>query len=380
MTFLQLAIKSALRKPIRTALLIVCIATSFLIYGLTASFVNGSQSAAGSSEDILGVMNAAGMGNPMPISYLARIEAEDGVAAAAYTSRLRGYVETERNALTLSVSQPHALAAINGEELGLTEDLIRLLLRSRKNVLIGQALAEAQGWTVGQTITFTLFEPLGFGGGRELQLTIAGIFVGKQATTDTYFILGQYDYVNALRQRNKDTADVFLVRPAEDTRPAELAVRLDQLFMNSSAPTRTQSEKQFLQAFLRQYADASLIVRLVVGASFVTLMMIVVNTMVLAVRERFFEIGVLKTLGFSHLRITLLIMGETLFIFLAGGAAGMALSLLAVQLIGAELGLVLSPDILLRSLTIVLGLAVIAGFLPTFLAVRIPVVAAFRTR
>ena len=380
MTFLQLAIKNALRKPIRTLLLIVCIAITFLIYGLTASFVNGSQSAAGSSADILGVMNAAGMGNPMPSSYLTRIQAEPGVAAAAYTTRLRGYVDTVRNAVTLSVAQPRDLAAVNGEDLGLTEDRIALLMQARQNVLIGRALADARGWGVGQTINFTAKEPLGADGNRDLHLTIAGIFEGKTASTDTFFLLGQYDYVNALRSRNKDTADVFVVRPAAGIGPADLAVRLDQLFSNSSAPTRTQSEKQFLQAFLRQYADVGLIVRLVVGASFITLMMIVINTMVLAVRERFFEIGVLKTLGFSQTRIMLLIMGETFVIFLVGGAVGMGLSLLATQVVGAELGLILSPEILLRSLALVIGLALIAGVFPTLKAVRLPVVAAFRTR
>jgi putative ABC transport system permease protein len=380
MTFLHLAIKNALRKPIRTLLLIVCIATTFLIYGLTSSFENGSQSAAGSSEDILGVMNAVGMGNPMPVSYLSRIEAEKGVGAAAYSSRLRGHVENERNVVTLSVSQPHELAAVSGEELGLTEDLIDLMLQARENVLIGKALADAQGWEVGQTISFVPQEPIGAEGARGLKLTIVGIFSGKGPGTDTYFLLGQYDYVNALRSRNKDTADVFVVRPDDTTSPAELAVRLDQLFSNSSAPTRTQSEKQFLQAFLRQYADVGLIVQLVVGASFVTLMMIVINTMILAVRERFFEIGVLKTLGFSQLRIMVLIMSESFFIFLVGGAVGMGLSLPASRLAGAELGLVLSPMIVLHGLAITLGLAVAAGVLPTLKAMRIPVVAAFRTR
>ncbi len=380
MTFLGLAIKNAWRKPLRTLLLIVCVATAFLIYGLTASFEQGSQSAAGSSEDILGVMNAAGMGNPMPTSYLSRIETAEGVGAAAYTVRMRGHVGNERNAVTLSLSQPQALATVNGEELGLTDELIDRWTRARDTVLVGQGLAEAQGWAVGQTISFVNAEPLGADGSRTLPLTIAGIFPGKGPGTDTYFMLGQYDYVNGLRSRNKDTADVFVVRPAPGTAAAALAVRLDQLFSNSSAPTHTQSEKQFLQAFLRQYADVGLIVRLVVGASFITLMMIVINTMVLAVRERFFEIGVLKTLGFSQARIMVLIMGETLFVFLAGGAAGLALSFLATRLTGAGLGLVLSPSILLRGLAIMLGLAIVAGLLPTLKAIRIPVVAAFRTR
>lgn len=67
-------------------------------------------------------------------------------------------------------------------------------------------------------------------------------------------------------------------------------------------------------------------------------------------------------------------------IFLVGGAVGMGLSLLATQVVGPELGLILSPEILLRSLVLGIGLALIAGVFPTLKAMRIPVVAAFRTR
>ena len=62
MTFFKFAVKSAWRKPVRTILLIVCISTTFVIYGLTSSFVNGSQTAAGARGDLLGVFNAAGLG------------------------------------------------------------------------------------------------------------------------------------------------------------------------------------------------------------------------------------------------------------------------------------------------------------------------------
>lgn len=380
MTFTQLAIKSAWRKPVRTILMIICIATTFLIYGLTASFVNGSQSSAGSSDDILGVVNAAGIGQPMPKALISRIKAEKDVAAVAYSSRLRGFVETERNTVTLSVTQPDLLMAVSGEDLGLNAELLASLSQSRENVLIGSALAQAKGWEVGQSINFTSLAPIGANGDRNIALRISGIFEGGSAQTDTFFLLGQYDYVNALRTRNKDTADVFVVRPAEGVQTAELAARLDLLFSNSNTPTQTQSEKQFFEAFLRQYADVGLIVQLVVAASFVTLLMIVVNTMVLAVRERYFEIGVLKTLGFSRKKIMTLIMSETLFIFLVGGLIGLGLAFLATRFGGASMGLVLSADVLLKSVAIIVGLALIAGVLPTLNAIRIPVVAAFRTR
>ncbi len=92
---------------------------------------------------------------------------------------------------------------------------------------------------------------------------------------------------------------------------------------------------------IRQIADFGLIVTLVTAAAFVTILMIVANTMAFAVRERTFEIGVLKVLGFSASHVVGLVLGETLFVFLTGGLAGLALAEAAALLAGADLGLAL---------------------------------------
>ena len=380
MTFFRLARKNAWRKPIRTLLLMVCVAVAFLIYGLTASFLAGSQGSAGASDDILGVMSAAGRTQPLPLASMARITADPGVAAVAYTARLRGFVDVEKNVVAVSATDPHALLSVNGKELGLTPELVDAIGEARDRVLVGRALAEAQGWAIGQRVTVTAFQTVREDGSRDWRFEIAGIFEGKNASTDTYFMIARYDYVNAARARQKDTADAFVVRPRDGVSPGELAARIDAQFANSAAPTRTQSEKQFLDAFLRQYADVGLIVDLVIGASFVTLLLIVVNTMVFAVRERTFEIGVLKTLGFSRQRILLLVLGETLFIFGAGGTIGLALARLATEAAGPALGLVFSAVVLAKAVALIFGLGLVTGALPAVNAMRIPIIAAFRTR
>ena len=380
MTFLDLVRKSAWRKPTRTVLLMVSVATAFLIYGLTTSFVDGSQGASAASEDILGVMSAAGRTQPLPISYLNRIAAEPEIAAVGYMSRMRGFSTVEKNIVAVSAADPQRLLNSNGKELGLTPDLIGALGKDRSQVLVGRALAEAQAWTVGQRITVTSFDTAKQDGGRDWSFEIAGIFDGENASTDTYFVVAQYDYVNTLRARNKDTVDAFIVRPQPGTQTGELAAKIDQLFANSAAPTQTKSEKQFLEAFLRQYADIGLIVNMVVGAAFVTLLMIVGNTMVFAVRERTFEIGVLKTLGFSGPWIMALILGETLFIFLVGATVGLILALLATVVMGPAIGLVFSNAIFARALAMVTLLALATGAVPALNALRIPIISAFRTR
>ncbi|NVP58479.1 ABC transporter permease [Mycoplana rhizolycopersici] len=380
MTFLDLARKNAWRMPLRTVLLMVSIAVAFLIYGLTASFINGAQGAAGASDDLLGVTSAGGRTQPLPMAAKSRIAADPGVAVVGYVKRLRGFVDVERNVVAISAADPDLLMTVNGKELGLTPALVGAIGQSHDKVLVGRALAEAQGWTVGQRVTVTAFDTPREDGGRDWRFEIAGIFEGESAATDSYFMIARYGYVNAARARAKDTVDAFVVRPRAGVSPGELAARIDTLFANSATPTRTQSEKQFLEAFLRQYADIELIVNLVVGAAFVTLLMIVVNIMVFAVRERTFEIGLLKTLGFSRLRILALILGETLFVFAVGGGIGLALAKLATVAAGPVLGLVFSAAVLAKAIAIITVLGLASGALPAFNAMRTPIIKAFRTR
>ncbi|MGB5870875.1 MAG: ABC transporter permease, partial [Albidovulum sp.] len=146
MTFFKLARKNTWRKPLRTVLLMVCVATAFLIYGLMASFVAGSQGSSAASEDILGVTSVAGQSQPLPLAYLGRIASQTDVEAVSYMARLRGYVDTENNILSVSAVDPATMMAVTGAQLGLTPELIAALGLARDRILVGRALADANGW------------------------------------------------------------------------------------------------------------------------------------------------------------------------------------------------------------------------------------------
>ena len=380
MTSFQFSRKNVWRKPARTVLIMLCVAVAFLIYGLTASYLNGTQGATSASDSMLGVMSAAGRARPLPMAHMARIAADPDVAAVAYMARLRGFLNVEKNVVAISAIDPELFMLVNGRELGLTPALVEAIGQRRDRVLVGRALAEAKGWSIGQRITVTAFHTAKKDGSRDWRFEVAGIFEGENASTDTYFMISRYDYINAARSRDQDTVTAFIVRPRETASPGELAARIDAQFANSAAPTRTQTEKQFLESFLRQYADVGLIVNLITGASFVTLLMIVVNTMIFAVRERTVEIGVLKTLGFSGQRILALVLGETLFVFVVGGSIGLALAKLATVFASPTLGLVFSTLVLAKAAAIIVILGLATGALPAINAMRIPIIAAFRTR
>jgi len=114
------------------------------------------------------------------------------------------------------------------------------------------------------------------------------------------------------------------------------------------------------------------------------ILLVLANTILMAVRERTREYAVLKTLGFSARHLITLIFGESLVIALCGGLLGLALTFPMVAGFGKAMQ-AFFPIINVAPLTIALALGaalisgIIAAFFPAARVVRTPIVAGLRT-
>jgi putative ABC transport system permease protein len=156
---------------------------------------------------------------------------------------------------------------------------------------------------------------------------------------------------------------------------------IDAMFVNSVAETSTDTEKAFNKAFAAQFGNIALIVVLVVGAAFVTILMIVGNTMALTIRERTREIGVLKTLGFPGGRILRLVLGESVLLALLGGIPGLLLAWLITTSLRQSVanmlpGLTVTGIIVAEGLGLMLALGFITGIIPALNAMQLKIAAA----
>ena len=158
---------------------------------------------------------------------------------------------------------------------------------------------------------------------------------------------------------------------------------IDAMFANSPYETATDTEKAFNKAFAAQLGNIALIVGLVVGAAFVTILMIVGNTMVMAVRERTREIGVLKTLGFSGGRILRLVLGESILLALLGGLPGLGVACLLIAELMRDSLMNFVPDAVAARRTsprpavgLMVALGLVTGLVPALNAMRLNIAAA----
>ena len=110
---------------------------------------------------------------------------------------------------------------------------------------------------------------------------------------------------------------------ADPSTAQAMGATFDEMFANSSAETKTTTEKGFVEGFAKQVGDIGAIMIAILVAVLFTMLLVAANTMAQSVRERTSEVGVLKTLGFSNASILLLVLGESVVICVIGGGLGL---------------------------------------------------------
>jgi putative ABC transport system permease protein len=382
MNDLTLIRKNLFRKKLRAGLMIVSILVAFAIFGVLASFeraLNAGQEIA--AADRLVVVNRINFTQPLPIAYYNRVRAVDGVREVTHANWFGGYYQDPKNLLVALAVEPQSYMDLFAGELDIAPDARQAFVRERTAALVGDAMARKWGWKVGDhvPISSNIFSQKN--GARSWDFTIVGLATAKKPQIDTNFMIFQYEYFDETRSFSKDMIGWMILRTASPEVNDRVVKTIDQMFANSSYETSTDTEKAFNKAFVAQFGNIALIVELVVGAAFVTILMIVGNTMMMSVRERTREIGVLKTLGFTGGRILSLVLGESMLLAMIGGILGLGLAAFFILFVRDSVSnvvpkLTISLPLILTGIALMLGLGVVTGLVPALNAMRLKIAAA----
>ena len=253
-------------------------------------------------------------------------------------------------------------------------------LADRQGAIVGADLAKRFGWKIGDRIPIqgTIWQPKQ---GQVWDFNIVGIYDGESGVDKTQLFF-RYDYLDENRRQGTGLVGWYVVKIADPSRAQEMGAKFDEMFANSSAETKTTTEKGFVEGFAKQVGDIGAIMIAILIAVLFTMLLVAANTMAQSVRERTSEVGVLKTLGFSNGTILALVLGESVLIAIIGGGLGLLAAWAFVQRgdpTGGMLPIFVLPtrDVAIGGvLIIVLGLA--AGLLPAVNAMQLKITDALR--
>src|SRR4029077_2189228 len=106
---------------------------------------------------------------------------------------------------------------------------------------------------------------------------------------------------------------------------------VDQMFANSSAETRTETEFAFFSNVLSNYRMIFAMARVVGLIVAITIALVAANTAAMSIRERQTEIAIMRALGFQTSTIISSLVGEGSIMGLTAGAFGCATAYAALR-------------------------------------------------
>jgi putative ABC transport system permease protein len=385
MKYLHLLWRNLLRRKIRTTFTFLSIVVAFFLFGLLMAIRNGFEVGIEmAGQQRLLTIHKVSIIQLLPVRYLAQIRATPGVRLATHFTWFGGIYQDAKNFFAQMAVVPEELLEIYPEYL-LDDGERERWIATRTGAVAGRKLAERFGWKVGDRIPIqpTFWRPAD-GRPATFEFELVGVYDGVTSDIDETQFFFRHDY---LMERTGDSgmAGWYAIEVEDPTRADQIAQAVDRQFANSSAETKTTTEKAFAQSFAKQVGDTGAILSAISAIVFFVILLIAGNTMAQAVRERTGELGVLKTLGFTDGVVTALVLGEALLLAGLAGVLGLALVTLATpalaKLVESFLPVFYVPP---RALLVGVGLAVLLGIasggLPAFQAQRLSIVDALRKR
>jgi putative ABC transport system permease protein len=380
MKYLPLLWRNLWRKKVRTIFTLLSIFVAFLLFGLLmtirAAFALGVDIA---GLDRLVLIHKISLIMPLPVSYENRLRSTPGVELATHNTWFGGVYQDPSNFFAQIAVEPEPFTTIY-PEYRIPPEQYKAWLADRQGVIVGVDLAKRFGWKIGDRVPIqgTIWLPKE---GEVWEFNIVGMYDADSGIDKTQFFF-RYDYLDENRIRGEGQVGWYIVKIADASKAQQMGATFDEMFANSSAETKTTTEKGFVEGFAKQIGDIGAIMVAILVAVLFTMLLVAANTMAQSVRERTSEVGVLKTLGFSNGSILTLVLAESVVICVIGGGLGLLAAWLIVQR-GDPTGGMLpvftlpSRDIAVGA-ALIMALGIVAGLLPAVSAMQLKITDALR--
>lgn len=377
MKYLPLILANLGRHKRRTILTIASVTLAlFLFASLRTVVTTIGRAAQWGSVRRLVTTNATGIVFPLPLAYANRLRAVPGVEQVSWANWFGGrYGDGKRFFGNFAVDAESYLQMY--PELVLPPDQREAFLREKNSAIVGIRLLDVFGWRLGQDVTLqgTIFP-------GDWTFTIRGVYTVSDKAINDDMMMFHHDYMDE-RIGRMGIAGWYVLKISNPGDAAQVGKTIDDLFRNSSSPTKTGTEQQFNSSFATMWGNVGLLMNTIGLAVVFAILLVTANAMMMSARERTSEIGVLKTIGFTDRMLFALTMLEAGAITLLGAVLGLgAAKLLYKETNFNAAGFLPGFDVTVGTLLIGLGIALLlmlaSGLVPAMRAARLPVVQALR--
>jgi putative ABC transport system permease protein len=377
MKFLPLVLANLKRHKLRTVLTTASVALAlFLFASLRTVVTTLSAGSEVSSASRLIVQNSTAFVIPLPMSYAARLKSVPHVTDVTWSNWFGGKYGDGKKFFAQFAVDPETYLKMY-PEIQVPEGQKQAFLKERASALIGEGLVRAFGWKVGDNVTIqgTIFP-------GDWTFTIRGIYhpTLKEYGDDAFMF--HYDYLYE-KYPDRVTPGWYILK-VDDPNAAPTVIRtIDEQFKNSSAPTKTGTEKAFAAGFASMWGNVKLLMSTIGMAVVFAILLVTANAMMMNQRERTAEVAVMKTVGFSDRRVFGLVIIEAAVVALTGAVLGLGAATLLPIVTGFGQGGFLpgfhvTPGTLVVGASVALLLTVASGIFPAWQAAKLPVVQALR--
>jgi len=367
------------RKKARTLFTVAGILVTFLLFGMLEG-VNSAFSAAVDNANVnrLIVSSNISLTEQLPYSYMSQIETVPGVAHVTHATWFGAWYQDPKNMIFSFPASAERDHLVFPERI-LPQDQYQALLRTRTGAVVGAQLAEKYHWKVGDRVPLNSTIWTKPDGSSVWNFDIVGIYRVPSNPGQEQMFIFNHDYFDEGRAFSKGTVGWYTVMVRDPAQSAQVAQAIDKLFANSANETKTETEKEFQQAFIKQTADINYIVDRILFAVFFALIFATGTTMLQSVRERVPELAVMKTLGFTDTGVLSLVLAESLLLWVFSAALGLGVAALLFPALKDFLGLVALPGgVVVSGFVLTVGLSLLTGLLPAWRAKRLDIIEALR--
>src|SRR5215471_10851913 len=315
MRFIPFIFRNAFRNKRRTVLTILSISMSLFLISTLRTLLEQLESPPLTAESATRVLtrHQTSLSNVLPISYRDKIRHVPGVKEVSPYQWVGGIYKDPANFFAQFAVDPDCFFEVYSDIHTLSPEQKAAFQKDRIAALVGVSIAKRYGWNIGDTITLQgTFLP------RNIELVIRGFVTGGGSNNSLYM---RHDYLNELWD-NYDSSGIFAIRVHSAEQIPAVIETIDNMFVSSTAPTKTETEQAFLLGFVSMLGNVRSLVVSISTVLIFTIVLVAANTMAMSIRERTGEIAILKTLGFSPGHVLTILIGESALIAVAGGLIG----------------------------------------------------------